>query len=161
MAFLEIHNCRDSDLTQQWWGKITWDFWNTISWSILKEQFIPINRMSFYPKPKSKCIFLCNYFCNDITWTHYLTNTKARWKKYTHPCPLGTSSSNKSTPQGRAHISSGRGVKVEAPRTCRFLSLPGFQRARRTLFTGHRVSLVSLRTGGSWLAFRARPVKVI
>lgn len=104
--------------------------------------------------------------CKSINLQKRRSNTQRHDEKRTHahihtPLPIRDSSSNKSTPQGRAHISSEGGDKVEAPRTCRFLSLPGFQRARRTLFTGHQVSLGSLWTGGSWLAFRARLVKLI
>ena len=115
---------------------------------------------------------ICNLI-NCIPWLQNVVSTQTHKTAHKHkgtmkdahthtPLPIRDSSSNKSTPQGRAHISSGRGgVKVEAPRTCSFLSLPGFQRARRTLFTGHQVSLGSLWTGGSWLAFRARLVKLI
>lgn len=45
--------------------------------------------------------------------------------------------------------------KVEAPRTCSFLSLPGFQRAD----TVYRTPYLPLVTGISWLAFGAQTAK--
>lgn len=107
-------------------------------------------------------LFAITVFHNSTVLQYTKMCTKARRETRTHAYPLGTWVQTSLHHRAGPIFHQGGGSKLKPQgHAVSFLSQGSRGRGRHCLLDTESPSLVSLRTGGSWLAFRAWPVKVI